>query len=177
MQEDPGLRLPKSIESDPRAQKILYLLTSQTRQLWRESERWAPVCSVSPDLATALIRGHRAGRVVRSLENAERVLASEERGLRMADDQSGTSRGVRISRLLLLANDGAERFYRRIDSLSTRYGPRVLTIRLEIDERGLGELLYGAPHVARLLMVEHKEAVAEILLSLATQSKLAEELR
>jgi hypothetical protein len=164
-----SLRLPKSVESDPRAPQLLHNLTTHTRLLWQESEIRIPVASMTAELAEALRNAHSAGQVVRSLENAERVLAAEERGLRMADRQSGEPRGVRVSRLLLLANDGAERFYRKVDALLHRHGPRVLAVRLEIDEQGLGELLFGPHRVARLLMLEHKQAVGSILLAMAGQ--------
>jgi hypothetical protein len=107
--------------------------------------------------------------VVRSLENAEHALAAEERGMEMADRKSGVPRGVRVSRLLLLANDGADRFYRQIEALLRRHGPRVLAVLLEIDETGLGELLFGPGSVARLLMLEHKQAVGSVLLAMAGQ--------
>ena len=107
--------------------------------------------------------------MVRSLEKAEHTLAAEERGLQMADRQIGAPRGVRVSRLLLLANDGTERFYRQIDALLRRHGPRVLAVCLEIDEHGLGELLFGPGRVARLLMLEHKQAVGSVLLAMAGQ--------
>lgn len=164
-----SLRLPKSIEGDPRAPQLLRNLTTHTRPLWRESEIGIPVAGMTLELAQALHNAYSAGQVVRSLENAERTLAAEEQGLRMADHQIGVPRGVRVSRLLLLANDGAERFYRKIDALLHRYGPRVLAVRLEIDEKVLGELLFGPHRVARLLMLEHKQAVGSVLLAMAGQ--------
>src|SRR3990172_1035941 len=123
-----SLRLPKSIEADPRAPLLLRHLTTPTRPLWRESTIEIPVTSMTSELAEALRNTYSAGQVVRSLENAERTLAAEEQGLRMADRQTGVPRGIRVSRLLLLANDGAERFYRRIDALLYRHGPRVLAV-------------------------------------------------
>ena len=121
------------------------------------------------ELAEALRSAYSAGQVVRSLEKAERKLAAEERGLQMADRQTGAPRGVRVSRLLLLANDGSDRFYRQIEALLRRHGQRVLAVRLEIDETGLGELLFGPGRVARLLMLEHKQAVGSVLLAMAGQ--------
>jgi hypothetical protein len=162
-----SLRLPKSVESDPRGPQLLRNLTAHTRLLWQGSEIGIPVARMTPELADALRQAHSAGRVVRSLENAERTLAAEERGLQMADRQSGVPRGVRVSRLLLLADDGAERFYRQIETLLRRHGPRVLAVLLEIDENGLGELLFGPQSVARLLMLEHKHAVSSVLLAMA----------
>ena len=89
--------------------------------------------------------------------------------MRMADQQSEIARGVRVSRLLILARDGAQRFYRNVETLLRRHGPRVLAVRLEIDEKGLGELLFGPHQVARLVMLEHKNAVASVLLAMAEQ--------
>ena len=128
------LRLPKSVESDPRGPQLLRDLTTHTRPLRQGSEIGIPVAGMTRELAEALRSAYSAGQVVRSLENAERKLAAEERGLEMADRQIGVPRGVRVSRLLLLANDGAERFYRQIEALLRRHGPRVLAVRLEIDE-------------------------------------------
>ena len=163
------LRLPKSVESDPRGPQLLRNLTTHTRPLRQGSEIGIPVAGMTPELAEALRSAYSAGQVVRSLENAERKLAAEERGLQMADRQIGVPRGVRVSRLLLLANDGSERFYRQIEALLRRHGPRVLAVRLEIDEHGLGELLFGPGRVARLLMLEHKQAVGSVLLAMAGQ--------
>jgi hypothetical protein len=163
------LRLPRSVEADPRGPQLQHYLTTLTRKLWRESEIDIPVARMTPELAEALWNAYSAGQVVRSLENAERTLAAEERGLRIADRQIGMSRGVRVSRLLLLANDGAERFYRKIDTLLQRHGQRVLAVLLQIDENGLGELLFGPRRVARLLMLEHKQAVGSVLLAMAGQ--------
>ena len=169
------LRLPKSLESDPRAQLLLNRLSTHAEKLWQESELSIPVARMTPMLAQALRNAHSAGQVVRSLEKAETTLAAEERGLRMADRQSGVTRGVRVSRLLILANDGAERFYRRIEALLNRHGLRVLAVRLEMDEQELGELLFGPGRVARLLMLEHKQAVGSVLLALAAEWDSTEE--
>jgi hypothetical protein len=163
------LRLPKSVESDPRGAQLLRHLTAPTRLLWQGSEIGTPVATMTKELAEVLRSAYSAGQVVRSLENAERTLATEERGLQMADRQIGVPRGVRVSRLLLIADDGAERFYRQIEALLRRHGRRVLAVRLLMDENGLGELLFGPGQVARLLLLEHKQAVGSVLLALAAQ--------
>lgn len=75
-------------------------------------------------------------------------------------------RGVRVSRLLVLADDGAERFYRHVETVLRRHGPRVLAVRVEVDAGALGELLFGPGHLVRLLMIEHKKAVCAVLLAM-----------
>ena len=164
---DSALRLPKSVEADPRAPQLLDRLATHTEALWAESAVRIPVAPMSDALAAALQSAHSAGRVVRGLESAEQTLAAEERGLRIADRASGTPRGVRVSRLLLLSNDGAERFYRQVEALLRRHGPRVLAIRVGAGAEALGSLLFGPGRRARLLMLEHKDAVAAVLLALA----------
>lgn len=163
----PTLRLPKRVESDPRAPQLLHNLTTHNRPLWRDGEINIPTVTLTVALAEALQKAHASGQAVRGLESAERRLAAEERGLQMADRQAGAPRGVRVSRLLLLSNDGAERFYRNVETMLHRHGPRVLTVRLETDAGRLGELLFGPGRIARLVMLEHKQAVSDVLLAMA----------
>jgi hypothetical protein len=162
-----ALRLPRHVESDPRAQQLLRILTTKTRLLWQGGELEVPVAALRPELAMALRNARGANQVVRSLESAERTLAAEERGLSLVDRQSVVPRGARVSRLLVMADDGAERFYRQIERLLLRHGPRLLAVRLEVDSDTLGELAFGPGHRARLLLLDHKEAVSEALLSMA----------
>jgi len=165
----PGTVLPRLVEGDPRGARLLADLASHTALLWSGSEVRVPVARMSDALAAALKSAYSANRVVRGMEGAEQTLAAEERGLRIADRQSGAPRGVRVSRLLILANDGAERFYRQVESLLRRHGPRVLAVRIAIDAETLGALLFGPGRRARLLMLEHKDAVAAVLLAMAGQ--------
>jgi hypothetical protein len=137
--------------------------------LWAGAELRVAQAELAPALEAALKSAFSAGRIVRGLESAERVLAAEEHGLKHVDRKTGVERGRRISRLVLLADDGSERFYREVEALLRRHAPRVLALRLSADERALGELLFGPDQVARLLMVEHKDAVSAVLLALAAQ--------
>jgi hypothetical protein len=169
------MRLPRSLEADPRGAALLRALDTRTVRLWPGSEREVPVADMDAELAAALRSAHAAGRVVRGLESAERTLAAEERGLRLADRESGAARGERVSRLLILSGDGAERFYRQVEALLRRHGPRVLAVRVAADADALGALLFGPGRRARLLLVEHKDAVASVLLALAAQWKRSED--
>ncbi|MBN1276040.1 MAG: hypothetical protein JXA35_01010 [Deltaproteobacteria bacterium] len=162
-----SLKLPRMIESDPKGRKLLHILTTQTRPLWQGSEFEVFAASLNPVMTAALRNALSTGQVVRSLENAEHILGAEDRGLRLADRRSDIQRGMRISRLLLLADDGAERFYRQVERLLRRHGHRVLAARLDVDAYTLGELLYGPDILVRLIMINHKKAVCEVLLSMA----------
>ncbi len=161
-----ALRLPKLVEADPRGARLLSDLAAHARLLWPQGTIEVPEIQLGTGLAEVLQKAHKAGRVVRGLESAERKLAAEDRGLGLADQQSGVLRGVRVSRLLVLADNGAERFYRQVEKLLRRHGPRVLALRLNVGAEALGEMLFGSGRRALLLMLDHKEAVAAVLLAL-----------
>jgi len=163
-----SLRLPKFVESDPRGTALLQSLNEHARPIRTGSEISVSVAKFE-GIESAVQSAHRAGRVVRGLESAERTLAAEERGLNLADQSSGVKRGGRVSRLLLLADDGSDGFYRQVENLLRRHAPRVLAIRLDVDAAGLGEPLFGAGRTTRLLMIQHKEAVVEVLFGFAEQ--------
>lgn len=161
------LRLPKLVEADPRGQELLRGLTAHTRPLWPGGKIRVPAVALNPVLTEALRIANRAGRLVRSLEGAERKLAAEGRGLNLVDQKSGISRGKRVSRLLVLADNGAERFYRQVEKLLRKHGPRVLALRLDVKAETLGQMLFDPGHRVLLLLVDRKEAVSAMLLALA----------
>jgi len=160
------MRLPKLVEADSRAQELLRILPAHTRLLWPEGKIHVPMVAFSPALSEALRTARRAGQLVRSLEGAERRLAAEDRGLSLVDQQSGVLRGARVSRLLVLADDGTERFYRQVEKLLRQQGPRVLALRLDVKAETLGQMLFGPGRRAVLLLLDHKEAVSAVLLAL-----------
>jgi hypothetical protein len=164
-----SLRLPKLVESDPRGTVILESLVEHARPV-RPGSDVAVAAAKFDGLEGALQSARRSGRVVRGLEATERSLAAEEHGQRLADQKAGMKRGGRVSRLVLLANDGSDGFYRQVENLLRRHGPRVLGIRLDVDAAALGAPLFGAGRTTRLLMIQHKEAVAAVLFAIAQRS-------
>lgn len=162
-----ALQLPKLVEADPRGKELLSRLTATARPLWPGGKIMAPVVSFKPALAEALRIAHSKDRLVRGLEGAEGKLAAESRGLGLVDQKSGASRGERVSRLLVLADDGAERFYRQVEKLLRRHGPRVLALRLDVNAETLGQTIFGPDNRVLLLLLDHKKAVSDMLLALA----------
>ena len=168
MQPGESLRLPKSIEADSDAARSVHDLVRGAGPLWSGGRLPVARTVLSPALEAALKSAFAAGRVVRGIEDATRVLAAETRGLEQVDRRTGVARGGRVSRLLILADDGAERFYRNAESLLRDHAPRVLALRLSVDQQTLGRLLFGEGQLARLLLIEHKEGVAAVLRAVAS---------
>ena len=163
------MQLPKTVENEPRAKNLVHDLISHAQPLWKGGELLVPRAELTPELKAALTGAFLSGQIVRGLEEAQGALAAEERGLQNVDRKTGVARGQRVSRLLVLADDGAERFYRNVEGLVRRHAPRVLALRLSADERTLGNLLFGPDQVARLLLVERKNAVSAVLLALVAR--------
>jgi hypothetical protein len=161
-----ALQLPKLVEADPRGKEILSRLTAHVRPLWPGGKIMVPAVSFKPSLAEVLRIARGAGRLVRSLEGAESKLAAERRGLGLVDQKSGASRGERVSRLLMLADGGAERFYRQVEKLLRQHGPRVLVLLLDVNAETLGQTIFNPDDRVLLLMLDHKKAVSDMLLAL-----------
>ena len=165
-----SLRLPKSMAGDPRAEALQHRIAGATGRLWPGGSLAVLDVALDEALLAVLRRAAEDGRLTRGLESAERVLDAEARGLDHADRQAGTARGARISRLLLLADDGAERFYRHVESLLARHADRALAVRLDAGAAELGAQVFGPGALAKLLMLSHKMAVAAALGAIAEQA-------
>jgi hypothetical protein len=161
-----SLRLPKVIENDPQGPALHVALREHARKLWAGGAIMVPTASWSDSLAVALTSAQREGRLERGLERAERALQREVRGLSLADARSATQRGLRVSRLLLVSNDGTERFYRQVERLVSAQGPRLLTVYVDADAGQLAGVVPQALGVVRALLIEHKDNVARVLLAL-----------
>lgn len=159
------LKLPRLVEADPRYQQLQQQLVGEVEKLWSGSSLTVPVISFSPALEQILVAAHEKKRLVRGLDSIERVLQNEARGLRMVDQKSGEKRTRRISRLLIMSNDGADRLYRKVETLLREHGDRVLALRITADSQQLGSV-FGPEKLVKLLLVEHKEDVAALLLAL-----------
>jgi hypothetical protein len=114
-------------------------------------------------LRSALFEVRRARWLVRGLEDAAKSLAAQEAGLKHAPATQIGAGKRRVSRLLVLSNDGSERFYREVEKLRASYSTRLEVLVLECDEVGLGEAILGPGHAARAVLLDHKDAVVRFL--------------
>jgi len=157
-------KLPRKIESDPSFKTVLNLLQSRTCKLWDGSKYDVTLLCFSAALKNVLLTARRAGRVIRGLEAAAEKLDNERYGLLKLKQH--VDQGERISRLVLMANDGSNHFYRKVERLLEKHAPRVLGCIVDADCCSLGSLLFGPGSIAKLVLVDHKEDVSRILLAL-----------
>jgi len=159
-------RLPKRVEEDPAGVGMLARIVEAAKRVHPSSTSTLPHATLSGPLAATLEVAREKGQLQQGLESAQRKLELEQRGLSMVDQRSDQTRGERISRLVLCANDGAERFYRHIEQLLQKHRPRVIAVVLDIDALQMGQRIVGSEKIVRLVLLHHKEAVSAALLDL-----------
>jgi hypothetical protein len=160
------LRLPKSLEGEAKGTALHAAMRERAWKLWDGGMLDVPTASWGPKLEAALREAVRDGQLVRGLELIEKTLEGEARGLSLVDARTATERGARVSRLLLLSQDGSERFYRQAERIVSAQGERVLVVRIEVDSDQLAAVVPDASGVVRALLVQHKDSVARVLMAL-----------
>ena len=158
--------LPREIEADPGHEVIRARLRAGGRRLWPGGQAVVPVLPLRPALAGALGAAYRDGRLVLGLERVEAALAAEARGLALVARRTRHAPGARVSRLLLLSDDGAERLYRNVERLAAAHAPRVLVAMITADAATLGRATIAREAAVKVVLVQHKQAVAALLRAL-----------
>jgi len=131
--------------------------------LWPGAQDEVAVVPASPALRAALQAARVAGQLEHGLESIAASLGAEARGLHAA----AMAEVARISRLVLVSDDGSERFYRQVAALLRAHGRRVLVLRVRCAAATLGALVERPGTTVKAIAVTHKAAVAAVLLALA----------
>jgi hypothetical protein len=158
---------PREIEADPCAAALRARLDAGAAPLWARGTTLAPTVHADEVLLVALERAARESALVLGLETATAALESEEAGLASLAARDKKARPVRVSRVLLLASDGAERFYRAAESLTRAHATRLLTCRLDVPAETLGRHVLGRPASVKAVLVQRKGAVSTVLRAIA----------
>lgn len=162
------MRLPRELEADGTAGTIRQVLMVRIVQLWSGSDLSVPMITMDDPLKKVLQTANLRGHVRCGLEAISDKLEMERRGIAHLREGKGLPTGDRVSRLLLISSDGAQRFYRHIEHLLQLHAPRLLACMLDMDGNALGTVITGKERQIKVIMAEHKEAVSEILRALLT---------
>lgn len=161
------LKLPRLIESDPRHDALVAMLQAEAKPLWEGGMIPVPHVQFTDDLVAVLKDALNSRQLERGLENIESILGKEQRGLDALAKKQGVPKARRVSRLLIVADDGAERFYRQCETLLLRHPDRLLALRVPVPCAQLAERLFTSEALVKVLLVSEREAVSSVLLSLA----------
>ncbi|MDI1442574.1 hypothetical protein [Polyangium sp. 6x1] len=161
------LKLPKDVVADPRHDAVVRLLETHARPLWERGRHEVATLPMTDTLAAELRGALVAGHAYQGLELIGEKLAGEQKGLDALNEKTpGSPQNARVSRILFLANDGSERFYRDCEALLSRYPQRLLACRLDIPGEELGKALLGSAKMVRSVLVVDKKVGARALLAL-----------
>ncbi|HOG11574.1 MAG TPA: hypothetical protein PK178_15935 [Smithellaceae bacterium] len=162
-----NVNFPRQLEAAGLAEKIRLALAERQTKLWPEGKMEVPVLSISESLI-ATIRNARLQRRIRfGFDDILDKLAAEKKGIDEMLQKNKSQQNNRVSRLLLFSNDGAERLYRHIEQALVEHRLRILGCQLDIDGKELGRLIAGRSAGIKVILVEHKDAVSDVLRALA----------
>ncbi|MDD4092044.1 MAG: hypothetical protein PHQ63_05755 [Smithellaceae bacterium] len=162
-----NVNFPRQLEAAGLAEKIRLALAERQTKLWPEGKMEVPVLRISESLI-ATIRNARLQRRIRfGFDDIFEKLAAEKKGIDEMLQKNKSQQNYRVSRLLLFSNDGAERLYRHIEQALVEHRLRILGCQLDIDGKELGRLIAGRSAGIKVILVEHKDAVSDVLRALA----------
>jgi hypothetical protein len=150
---------PRKLQAQNEEEAIRSTIYSRTKKIRTESDLEIPFLTINSALTQALRTAERRGHLSIGLDNAEENLRKEQQGILMMEKKQGLLIGKRISRLILLANDGTERFYRNVERLAKEHRSRLLVCRLDIPGSEIGRILFGEERNIKLLLIAHKDSV------------------
>ena len=160
------MRFPRQMELDGSAEKIYEVLGARRNKLWSDGKIEVPVLNISESLIGELKKARMQRRIRFGFDDIFDKLAAEKKGIDHLHQQAKSKQNERISRLLLFSNDGAERLYRHIEQTLIEHHLRILGCQLDVDSRTLGQLITGRSAGIKVILVEHKDAVSEVLRAL-----------
>ncbi|MGV8058056.1 MAG: hypothetical protein AB2L12_08550 [Smithellaceae bacterium] len=157
------IRFPRELETGGTAETIRQALLAHTIKLRPESDFIVSRIEMERPLEIALKKANLNGQIRCGFEAVAGKLESERIGIASVRERTAVPYGKRISRLLLFSDDGAERLYRHIEQVLKMHSSRLLGCLLNIDSDAFGHLLTGKDSKIKVVMVEHKDAVCEVL--------------
>jgi len=162
------LKLPRQLEIDPRRESVEAALARDVRPLWEKGSLGVSHFEYLPSLEKALRASMGARQLERGLEHIEKLLGNEEHGLAAAREKQGAPLANRVSRLLVLADGGSERFYRSCEAVLRRHADRVLGLRITVASETLSQSLFGSSdELVKALLVSDRDAVTNVLFAFA----------
>ncbi len=154
------MKLPKQLEKDAIITDVRAVLQKETVELCSGSDIRIPLLQLKPGLKNHLFAAKLVGELVIGYEAIERALANELHGL-----QKVSNRSDRVSRVVMVSNDGSPRFYRQLGFLHEKQGGRVLICRLDTDSSLLGDILQLKGKKVKAVLLTRKNSVVNVLRS------------
>ena len=164
------LKLPKNVMTHPKVAVLETLFGRDMRRLHAKGSLEVPVWPLDATLRSALVAVFGTKHLVQGLESIEKSMDREQKGLKALKEKPGQTQNQRFSRLVLLSNDGSERFYNSAESLLTRHSDRILGCIVDASAEVLGHSFTAKANPAKALMIDDRKALEAFLAMLADGS-------
>jgi hypothetical protein len=161
-----NIRFPRELETDKTVEIIRQALLADTCLLRSESDFAVPRIEMNRAVQMALQRARRQRRIRCGFDAVAGILENEKTGIENIYRHSNIPNESRISRLLLFSNDAAPRLYRHVEQLLIIHAPRLLGCLLDTGSEALGYLINNRESQIKVIMVEKKVSVCEVLRTL-----------
>lgn len=165
------LKLPKNIMTHPNLKSIEALFTENLKLLYPEGRRKVPLWGFDENIRNALKGVYDSKNLVQGLEAISAHLDKELKGLKALTKQPGQTQNDRLSRLMILSNDGSERFYHNADSILNRHSTRTMACIVDATAEQLGEAFTKKANPAKALLIDDRQALESFLATLVVTRK------
>ena len=155
------MKLPKQLDKENVEADVRAVLEKENIELCSGSSMCIPVLQINPELRKHIFSAKSLGELIVGYASVEKTLENELRGLHKVNNLSD-----RVSRLLLVTNDGTPRFYRQLEFLHEKHGERVLICRLDVDSFLMGNILKLEERQVKAVLLNRKKSVVNVLKSL-----------
>ena len=105
--------------------------------------------------------------MIQGLEAIGDHLDKELKGLASLREQPGQAQNDRLSRLIVLSNDGSERFYHNVESTLSRHAGRAFACIINASSDELGAAFTKKSNPAKALLIDERKALEAFLLVIA----------
>ncbi len=155
------MELPKQLKKERVESDVRAVLEKERIELCSDSKINIPLLKLNPELRKHVFYAKCLDELIIGYEGIEKALANELHGLQKVNNQSD-----RVSRLLIVTNDGSPRFYRELEFLHKKHGTRVMICRLDIGSVLMGNILGLKDKQVKAVLLNRKNSVVNVLKSL-----------
>ncbi len=155
------MKLSKQLEKEQVESDVRAVLEKESIELCSDSNIYIPILKLNPELRKQIFHAKFLDELIIGYRDVEKTLENELHGLHNVNNKSD-----RVSRLLIVTNDGSPRFYRQLEFLHEKQGGRVLICRLDVDSLLMGNILELKDKQVKAVLLNRKKSVVNVLKSL-----------
>jgi hypothetical protein len=160
------LKLPKGLLTLPNVSEIERLFEHKLRYLYSEGHLKVPQWTYNEALRRSLKQTFASEHLIQGLEGISEHLDLELKGLNALKKLPGQTQNKRLSRLILLSNDGSERFYHNAESIVTKHADRAAVCMIDCTSDELGSDVSKKSTPVKALMISERKALELFLAQL-----------